>query len=99
MTASVFGREPADIERAIESTRHELERTLDALQAKLSPRQRLEDAAETALDAIDTVRGTGRQLVGDAQEMFRRNPVPFLVVGGTLLAAIVAGALIRNRSH
>jgi hypothetical protein len=99
MTASVFGRDPADIERAIESTRHELDRTLDALQAKLSPRQRLEDAVDTARDAIDTARTTGRRVANDVEEMVRRNPVPFMVIAGTVLAAIVAGALLRNREY
>jgi hypothetical protein len=97
--SSVFGREPADIEREIEHTRHELDRTLDALQAKLSPRRRLEEAVDNARDAIDTARSTSRRLAGDVQEMVRRDPVPFIVIGGTLLVAIVAGALIRGRSH
>jgi len=99
MTTSAFGQDPVDIEREIANTRQELERTLDALQAKLSPRRRLEDAVDSARDAMDTARSTSRRLAGDVQEMIRRDPVPFLVVGGTLLAAIVAGALFRDRSH
>lgn len=99
MTTSAFGRDPVDIEREIANTRQELERTLDALQAKLSPRRRLEDAVDSARDAMDTARSTSRRLAGNVQEMIRRDPVPFLVVGGTLLAAIVAGALFRDRSH
>jgi hypothetical protein len=38
---------PEDLERQIEGTREELVRTLDALESKLSPRQRLSDAAES----------------------------------------------------
>jgi hypothetical protein len=99
MTDSLFGREPAEIARAIEHTRHELERTLDALQAKLSPRRRLDDAVDNAREAIDHTRGAGRKLAGDVLEMYRRDPKPFLVVGGALLAAIVAGALMRRRMY
>jgi hypothetical protein len=99
MSHSVFGQDPSVIEREIENTRHELERTLDALQAKLSPRRRLEGAMDTARDAMDTARSTGRRVADDVQEMIRRNPTPFIVVGGTLLAAIVAGAWMRRRAH
>lgn len=99
MTHSVFGRDPASIEREIERTRHEIERTLDSLQTKLSPRRKFEDAVGTARDAIGSARSSAWRLAGDMQDRIRRDPVPFIVAGGTVLAAIVAGALIRRRSH
>lgn len=40
-------RNPEEIEREIEGTREHLSRTLDELQARLSPRQRLNSAAES----------------------------------------------------
>lgn len=47
---------PEEIERQIDGTREELARTLDALEARLSPRQRLSDAA-------DSMRHTGERLM------------------------------------
>ena len=41
-------RSPADIEQDIHETRAELERTLDALQSRLSVRRRLDSAAASA---------------------------------------------------
>jgi hypothetical protein len=99
MTASVFGQNPEDIEREIRHTREELERTLDALQAKLSPRRRLEEAVDTARDAVGTVRSSGRRIANDLQDRVRRDPVPFIAIGGLLLVAIVAGALIQRRPY
>jgi hemerythrin superfamily protein len=46
---------PEEIEQRIEGTREELSRTLDALESKLSPRQRLNAAA-------DSLRETGERL-------------------------------------
>jgi hemerythrin superfamily protein len=54
-TASLSGLPPDEIERRIEETRHRLSDTLSALEAKLSPRERLRSAADTA-------RRTGRRL-------------------------------------
>lgn len=99
MTSSLFGRNSVDIEREIQHTRQELERTLDALQSKLSPRRRLEDAVDTARDAVGMARSTGRRFASRVHKDVRRDPVPYLVVGGTVLAAIVAGALMRRRLH
>ncbi len=54
MTASIPGhpmnRNPAEIEREIEGTRRELDRTLDALKSKLSPQQRLRALSRGAQD-------------------------------------------------
>jgi iron-sulfur cluster repair protein YtfE (RIC family) len=49
-------RTPEEIEQQIEGTREELARTLDALESRLSPRRRLNQAA-------DTMRATGEHLV------------------------------------
>jgi hemerythrin superfamily protein len=47
---SYSGRSPEEIESEIERTREDLDRTLDALQSKLSPRERLQAATESARD-------------------------------------------------
>jgi hemerythrin superfamily protein len=47
-TASLSGQPPEEIERRIEETRHRLSDTLNALEARLSPRQRLRSVADSA---------------------------------------------------
>lgn len=49
-------RSPEEIQQEIDGTREELSRTLETLQSRLSPRQRLNEAA-------DTVRETGGRLM------------------------------------
>jgi hypothetical protein len=91
VSAPAFGKDPGEIEREIEQTRQNLDRTLEALQAKLSPRRRLEGAVASA-------REQGSKWAGDVQAMIKRDPRSFAVVGGTVLLAIVAGSLMRKRS-
>jgi hemerythrin superfamily protein len=52
---SYSGRSPEEIESDIEHTRQELDRTLDALQSKLSPRERLQAATESARELGERV--------------------------------------------
>ena len=47
---SYSGKSPEEIESEIEHTREDLTRTLDALQSRLSPRERLRAATESARD-------------------------------------------------
>ena len=49
-TGSYSGKSPEEIESDIEHTREELTRTLDALESRLSPRERLRAATESARD-------------------------------------------------
>jgi hypothetical protein len=91
MNTQPLRKDPGEIEREIEQTRQELDRTLEALQAKLSPRRRIEEA-------VASVRENGLKWAGDVRERVKRDPMPFAVVGGTLLLAIVAGSLMRRRS-
>jgi hypothetical protein len=81
---------PDAIERDIEATRRALDRTLEQLQARLSPRVRLEEALSNA-------RESGGRLAGEMGQLARRYPVPFVVIGATLLVAIVAGARTHRR--
>jgi exonuclease VII large subunit len=83
---------PEAIEREIERTRQELDRTLAALEARLSPRRRLKEG-------VASVRENGQRLAGEVAAMVKRDPMPFAVVGGTVLLAIVAGMAMRKRAH
>ena len=49
-TGSCTGKSPDEIESEIEHTREELTRTLEALESRLSPRERLRAASESARD-------------------------------------------------
>jgi hypothetical protein len=91
MNTHSLPKDPGELERQIERTRQELDRTLEALQARLSPRRRLKEAVASA-------RENSVKWAGDVREKIKRDPMPFAVVGGTVLLAIVAGSLIRRRS-
>lgn len=58
---SYSGRSPEEIESEIEHTREELRRTLDALESKLSPRERLRAASDSARDLGQRVARTARE--------------------------------------
>ena len=87
---STSSQSPDEIERDIEETRRALNRTLEDLQAKLSPRRRLEVALSSAR------QGGGRLAAGIGQAA-RHYPVPFVLIGASLLVAIVAGPLMIRR--
>src|SRR5688572_4174928 len=71
-TTSTSGRSPEEIENEIEGTREELSRTLDALQAKLSPRRRFNSVAETARrKGGDLMRTATDSMTPDVTTMIR----------------------------
>ena len=83
------GKNPAQIEREIAATRGQMDSTLDALKAKLQPRNLIDelldgfrgsgsDAASTIGDSMAT---TGRQVARTIKE----NPVPSLLAGAAAL--------------
>jgi hypothetical protein len=79
----------ADIEQHIEVTRHELDQTLETLQAKLSPRQRL----RAALDATQTASlGAVRSGVGWAIS----HPVMVLAIGAAAVFAVCFRPEVRR---
>jgi hemerythrin superfamily protein len=57
---SYSGRSPDEIESDIERTREELSRTLEALESKLSPRERLRQATDSARHFGERVARTAR---------------------------------------
>jgi hypothetical protein len=85
------------IELEIEATREELDRTLDALQARLSPRRRLEAAMREARDRGSRLADRGGELARDAAGMVRRQPLPFVVAAVGVVAIFAARMVIRRR--
>jgi hypothetical protein len=79
-----------DLQRDIEVTRHELDQTLEALHAKVSPRLRLRaawDATQaTSLGAVR--RGAGWAIA---------HPVSVLAIGAAVVFAISFGPEVRRR--
>ena len=65
-------RAPEEIEREIEGTREQLDRTLGELQSKLSPRERLREAVDSARDFGHRLgRSAGNSLTPDVTTMIR----------------------------
>jgi hemerythrin superfamily protein len=56
-------RAPEEIEREIDGTREALKQTLDALEAKLSPRRRLNQAADSLRETGERVRERGMNAI------------------------------------
>jgi hypothetical protein len=82
-------RDPEQLERSAERIRADLDRTLDALERKLSPSQLLDRS-------LDYLRDHGGDLAVAVGDSVRRNPVPILVtVAG--LGWLIATA-VRSRA-
>jgi hypothetical protein len=82
-------RDPDQLERSAERIRADLDRTLDALERKLSPSQLLDRS-------LDYLRDHGGDLAVAVGDSVRRNPVPILVtVAG--LGWLIATA-VRSRA-
>jgi hemerythrin superfamily protein len=65
-------RAPEEIERDIDGTREALKQTLDALEAKLSPRRRLHQAADSLRETSERVRERGMNAISpDITTMIR----------------------------
>jgi hypothetical protein len=70
------------LEQDIEVTRHDLDATLEALQAKLSPRRRLKEVVSSA-------RASGSLGAQRMIDLARRHPRPLAVLGGCILLLMV----------
>jgi hypothetical protein len=76
---------PREIQRDIERTRDEMDRTLTALEERLSPEQLLQGSAGMIRNGISQLGASARDAVG-------RHPVPFAA------AAVIVGARFALRS-
>jgi hypothetical protein len=70
-----------DLQRQIEVTRHELDQTLEALQAKLSPRRRLRAA-------WDTTQATSLSAVRSGAGWAISHPAAVLAISAAVVFAI-----------
>ena len=86
------------IELEIETTRAELNRTLEALQARLSPRRRLQTALRNARVRGSQIADRSGDLVRDATGVVRREPLPFVIAAVGVVAIFAARAAVR-RGH
>ena len=83
------GRDPEHLERTADRIRADLDRTLDALERKLSPSQLLDRS-------LAYLRENGGDLARSVGDTVRRNPAPImLTVAG--LGWLVAAAAMRSR--
>lgn len=83
-------RDPEQLERTAEQIRADLDRTLDALERKLSPSQLLDRS-------LEYLRDHGGELTRSVGEAVRRNPVPIvLAVAG--IGWLVASTLRRREA-
>jgi Protein of unknown function (DUF3618) len=101
----------AEIRLQIEQTRAEMSQTVDAIQARLSPRRLVNDAAESIKDATvgrvkrlaaktNGMLGNGNGSGFDAKRVIdtvRTNPIPF-AIAGVAVAAFAAQAVMRSRN-
>jgi hypothetical protein len=89
--------EVRQIEAEIEATREELDRTLDALQARLSPRRRLQAALQNARERGSQLADRSGELARDAAEHVRREPLPYVVATVGVIAIFAARMVLRRR--
>jgi uncharacterized protein DUF3618 len=84
---SATSRDPEQLERTADQIRADLDRTLDALERKLSPSQLLDRS-------LEYLRDHGGELTRSAGEAVRRHPVPIMVAVagiGWLVASSLRG--------
>jgi len=80
-------RDPEAIARAISETRNDVDETLDALQARLSPGQLLDRAMEL-------MRANGGQFASNLGRSVRDNPLPVMLTGIGLAWMIVGSGTL-----
>jgi Protein of unknown function (DUF3618) len=99
MNAQATGTDPgsrsaAEIEREVQQSRAEVEQTLDAIQARLSPGQLLDQAVGYFRD------GRGGEFARNLGDSIIQNPLPLTLVGVGLAWMMLAGQRSpRNGGH
>jgi hypothetical protein len=79
-----------DLEHAIDSTRNDLNQTLHALQARLSPKRRLKAA-------WGATRAGGADVARDGVAWAVSHPITVLAIGAVLLLAVCTRPQARPR--
>jgi hypothetical protein len=69
-----MSRSAADVERDVESTRHQLDRTVEALKSKMNPSEVIDEAKGALGEA-------GQKLLARIMEQARENPLPLALTG------------------
>ncbi len=89
MNATTDERSAADLEREGEQIRASLDRTLDEIQQRLSP-------AELMDRSMEFVRENGMDLLHEAADTVRRNPVPVVLTAAGLVWLVASVAKSRS---
>lgn len=89
MNATTDDRSAADLEREGEQIRANLDRTLDEIQQRLSP-------AELMDRSMEFVRENGMDLLQEAADTVRRNPVPVVLTAAGLVWLVASVAKSRS---
>lgn len=89
MNTTTDKRSAADIERDGEQIRANLDHTLDEIQRKFSSGELLDRS-------VEFIRDTGSELLREAGETVRRNPVPVLLTAAGLIW--LTASVVRSRS-
>jgi hypothetical protein len=84
-------RTAAEVEREVEASRSNLDRTVEALKDKMTPGQLFDEATRA-------MGGAGQQVLSKFVEQAKENPMP-LAVMGLGLAWLMSGAGKRGSSH
>lgn len=90
MNATTDNRTAADLEREGEEIRADLDRTLDEIQQRFSSGELLDRS-------VEFLRNTGSELLREAGETVRRNPVPVLLTAAGLLW--LTSSVVSSRRH
>jgi hypothetical protein len=80
----------SEIESDIEATRRDLDATLNALQERLSPRRRMEAAADAA-------RASVNRAVHEGAGFAREHSQSLLIIGGCIAVGLIARLIVQAR--
>jgi hypothetical protein len=83
-------RNPAELERDSEAIRADMDRTIEALESKFSPR-------EVVDRSFDYVREHGAEIVERVGETMRSNPIPLAVTAAGMVW--LAASVVRQRNE
>lgn len=92
-----MSRSPDEIERDIEVTRARLVDTVTQIERRLTPGRLLDDMLEGLLNGGNrgSDKGAGREM----SDMFRRHPLPVLLVGAGLAWLVLSGGRRERPVH